>query len=83
VTPKGAEAYGVVIRGDLTADVEASRALRDRLRAEHKEIKLFDRGFDSIDELKARCRKETGLEAPRQPQFSHRVAEKKKPSKAA
>jgi hypothetical protein len=46
-------------------------------------VKLFDRGFDSIDELKARCRKETGLEPPRQPQFSQRVTEKKKASKAA
>jgi N-methylhydantoinase B len=83
VTPKGAQAYGVVILEDLTADVEATRALRERLRAERKEIKLFDRGFDSIDELKARCRKETGLEPPRQPQFSQRVVEKKKASRAA
>ena len=83
VPPRGAEAYGVVIHDDLTADAEATHALREQLRAERKQVKLFDRGFDSIEELKARCRRETGLEPPRQPQFSQRAAEKKKPSKAA
>ena len=73
----------MVIRDDLTADVDATTALREKLRAERKSVKLFDRGFDSIDELKARCKKETGLEPPRQPQFAQRVKEKAKASKAA
>ena len=31
-------------------------------------VKMFDRGGD-IAELKKRCKKETGLDAPRQPEF--------------
>jgi hypothetical protein len=33
-------------------------------------VKLFDRGFDSIDELKSRCLAETGLAPPEQPKFT-------------
>jgi N-methylhydantoinase B len=84
VTPLGALRYGVVIKPNLTADVAASEKLRAKLKAERGEVKLFDRGFDSIDELKARCPEETGLPAPRQPQFTRRVmAAKKKAGKAA
>ena len=74
----------MVIRDDLTADARCDDgASREKLRAERKSVKLFDRGFDSIDELKARCKAETGLEPPRQPQFAQRVKEKTKASKAA
>ena len=83
VTQAGALSYGVVIRDDLTADQDATTVLREKLRAERKSVKLFDRGFDSIDELKARCKNETGLEPPRQPQFAQRLKEKTKASKAA
>ena len=83
VTQAGARSYGVVIRDDLTADRDATTVLREKLRAERKSVKLFDRGFDSIDELKARCKSETGLDPPRQPQFAQRVKEKTKSSKAA
>ena len=31
--------------------------------------KLFDKGFESIPELKKRCREETGLDAPSDPVF--------------
>jgi hypothetical protein len=34
-------------------------------------------GFDSIEELKRRCKAETGLDAPRQPQFTTRKKPKK------
>jgi N-methylhydantoinase B len=77
VTPEGAHAYGVVIGDDLVADVHATQALRAKLRAERKTVNLFDRGFESIDELKARCRQETGLEPPRQPQFAQRLRARK------
>jgi N-methylhydantoinase B len=30
---------------------------------------LFDRGFKSIAELRARCKAETGFEAPSEPRF--------------
>ena len=36
-------------------------------------VKLFDRGFESIDELKGRCEAETGLPPPAQPQFSQQA----------
>jgi len=39
--------------------------------------KLFDRGFDSLEELKARCKADTGLDAPTQPEFSRRVQERR------
>ena len=84
VTPKGALNYGVVIKPNLTADVAATEKLRAKLKAERGPGKLFDRGFESIDELKSRCQAETGLPAPRQPKFSQRVlAAKKKAGKAA
>ncbi|MDQ1311205.1 MAG: N-methylhydantoinase, partial [Pseudomonadota bacterium] len=73
VTPKGALSYGVVVNDDLTADVAATDKLRAKLKAERGPVKLFDRGFDSIDELKARCETETGLPPPRQPRFTPRV----------
>jgi N-methylhydantoinase B len=73
VTPQGALSYGVVVNDDLTADVAATDKLRAKLKAERGPVKLFDRGFDSIDELKARCETETGLPPPRQPRFTARV----------
>jgi N-methylhydantoinase B len=83
VTPKGALNYGVVIRGeDLTADVAATESLRARLKAERGTVKLFDRGFESVDELKSRCEDETGLPPPRQPTFSQRVLAARKRSRA-
>ena len=33
------------------------------------EVKLFDKGFENVDELKARCLDETGLEPPVQAEF--------------
>jgi N-methylhydantoinase B len=30
---------------------------------------LFDRGFKSLAELRARCKAETGFEPPREPRF--------------
>jgi N-methylhydantoinase B len=84
VTPQGARNYGVVVKDDLTADVAATNRLRAKLKAERGPVKLFDRGFESIDELKARCPAETGLPAPQQPKFTQRVlAARKKAGKAA
>ncbi|MEZ5499614.1 MAG: hydantoinase B/oxoprolinase family protein [Steroidobacteraceae bacterium] len=70
VTREGARRYGVVLRDDRSVDQEQTRALRQRMASERGEVKLFDRGFTSIDELKARCESETGLAAPVQPQFT-------------
>jgi N-methylhydantoinase B len=82
VTPKGALSYGVVVNDDLTADVAATGKLRAKLKAERGPVKLFDRGFESIDELKARCETETGLPPPRQPRFTQRVKAAIKPAKS-
>jgi N-methylhydantoinase B len=70
VTIAGARRYGVVLRDESTVDGAATTALRKRMASERGEKKLFDRGFDTIDDLKARCREETGLEPPQQPQFA-------------
>ncbi len=69
VTREGARRYGVVIKDDDSADEAATTALRKRMAADRGAKKLFDRGFESIDELKSRCKQETGLEPPKQPQF--------------
>jgi N-methylhydantoinase B len=69
VSIEGARRYGVVIKPDLSVDAAATAALRKRMAAERGPKKLFDRGFDSIDELKSRCLAETGLPPPAAPQF--------------
>jgi len=43
---------------------------------------LFDRGFASIDELKARCLSETGLPPPATPRFSAFKRARAQPAKA-
>ena len=70
VSTEGALRYGVVIGADLSVDKAATAALRKRKIAERGPAKLFDRGFDSIEELKARCKSETGLPPPATPQFT-------------
>jgi N-methylhydantoinase B len=71
VTRAGAARYGVVINEDSTVDEAATQELRRRMASERGPKKLFDRGFDSIEELKSRCKEETGLAAPAQPQFTN------------
>lgn len=81
VTIGGARRYGVVIREDGSVDHAATAALRAKMAAERGPVKLFDRGFDSVEELKARCKAETGLEPPTQPQFTkwtRRLTEERK-----
>lgn len=70
VTPEGARRYGVVIAEDGSVDESATQTLRARMAAERGPVKLFDRGFESIEDLKSRCYAETGLEPPSQPQFT-------------
>jgi N-methylhydantoinase B len=76
VSREGAKRYGVVLKADGGVDVRASVELRKQMAASRGAKKLFDRGFDSLEELKARCKSETGLEAPTQPEFSRRVKER-------
>jgi len=71
VTPKGALAYGVVANEDGVIDAAATAALRERLTAARgAETALFNYG-PSIDQLRIDCQAETGLPAPRQPQWTH------------
>jgi N-methylhydantoinase B len=70
VTVEGAKRYGVVIKADGTVDAQATKDLRAKLAKERGPAKLFDRGFESIDELKGRCKADTTLEPPAQPKFT-------------
>jgi N-methylhydantoinase B len=87
VTVEGARRYGVVIRADGTVDGAATTALRKEMATARGPAQLFDRGFETIEELKSRCKAETGLEPPTAPQFTKwakRIAEeRKKGTKAA
>ena len=51
-----------------TVDEKKTKALRAKMAKQRGKVKMFDRGGD-IAELKKRCKKETGLDAPRQPEF--------------
>ncbi len=67
VSAQGALRYGVVLDSHGGVDTEATVALRERLRTERGPVKLFDRGFDTIEEMRERCLAETGLPAPQPP----------------
>jgi len=73
VSVAGAKAYGVVADGNGVLDQAATDALRATMRAAANENELFDRG-GSIDDLRARCFAETGLQPPAQPVWHHAVA---------
>ena len=66
VSADGAKAYGVVADADGHLDEAATARLRGQLREAAKDKGLFDRG-GTLEELRARCRDETGLEPPRPP----------------
>ncbi len=66
-TVEGAKDYGVVIV-DGAVDEAATKALRDEIRGSRAPIETFNLG-PSIEELRASCKAETGLEAPVQPVF--------------
>lgn len=68
VTVDGARRYGVVVRSGAV-DPKATDKLRAEMARNRGEIQLFDRGFTSIEELKTRCKAETGFDAPRAPVF--------------
>ncbi|MFG5382710.1 hydantoinase B/oxoprolinase family protein [Yoonia sp. R2-816] len=68
VTVDGAKRYGVVVKSGVV-DAKATDKLRKDVAAKQGEPELFNRGFSSIEELKKRCLKETGFEAPSAPVF--------------
>ena len=69
VSVEGARRYGVVCAADGRLDTAASERLRRDLAASRGPQALFDRGFKSLQELRARCRAETGFDAPKEPRF--------------
>lgn len=71
VTREGALRYGVVLRDDSTIDAAATEARRQAMRAQRTTLPTFDFG-PPIEQLRASCRSETGLEAPRAPSFALR-----------
>jgi N-methylhydantoinase B len=56
------------MKADLSVDEKKTTALRAKMAKQRGKVKMFDRGGE-IAELKKRCKKETGLEPPRQPEF--------------
>jgi N-methylhydantoinase B len=70
VTVEGAKRYGVVLKADNSVNTAATEALRAEIRANRGSKKIFDRGFETIEELKGRCKAETGLAPPVPPRFT-------------
>ena len=70
VTPEGAKHYGVVADETGAIDTDATDRLRGVILAERGDLPLFDYG-PSIEDLRATCLEETGLEPPQQPQWHH------------
>jgi len=73
VTADGARNYGVIADGDGVIDAAGTEALRSEMKASRGELELFDYG-PSIETLRANCEEETGLPAPKQPQWAQKKA---------
>ncbi|MBT3831178.1 MAG: hydantoinase B/oxoprolinase family protein [Gammaproteobacteria bacterium] len=70
VTVEGATRYGVVLDTLGNINQAATTSLRNEMAANRKELPLFDFG-GTIEEIKARCLEETGMEPPTQPVFAN------------
>jgi N-methylhydantoinase B len=69
VSVEGAKRYGVVIKADGSVDSAATEKLRAEMRSKRGPIdSLFNFG-GSIEEIKAKCKAETHLDAPKTPEF--------------
>ncbi len=87
VTRAGARRYGVVLKDDLSVDEKKTKTLRASMAKKRGRTKLFDFG-GTIEELRKRCKKETGMEPPEQPKFRARIKQdsaeaKNRPAKKA
>ena len=69
-TRDGARRYGVVLNEDLSVDENETRRLRERMTGDRGPVQMFDRG-GTIEELKARCKRDTHLEPPTAPVFQN------------
>ena len=72
VTIDGAKRYGVVLRDDLSIDEQSTAELREKMAASTATVEIFNRGGD-IDQLKAECVAQTGLQPPEKPTFQVRL----------
>jgi N-methylhydantoinase B len=70
VTVEGAMRYGVVLDTLGNINQAATTSLRNEMAENRKELPLFDFG-GTIEEIKARCLDETGMEPPTQPVFAN------------
>lgn len=78
VTAAGARAnYGVVLKKDGSLDQKATAALRGKLAKKRGKTQVFNFG-GTIPELKKRCKAETGLAPPLQPQLPRFIEAAKK-----
>ena len=68
VSVEGAKRYGVVASVDGSFDAAATDALRASIRASRPAGGIFNYGGD-VETLRAACEAETGLPAPKPPQF--------------
>ena len=57
-----------MMNADHKVDENKTRTVPAKMARRRGKVKMFDRGGD-ITELKKRCKKEIGLDAPRQPEF--------------
>ncbi|MEM9085925.1 MAG: hydantoinase B/oxoprolinase family protein [Pseudomonadota bacterium] len=73
VSPAGARDYGVVADEDGAVDEAETTALRAQMRETRGELPLFDYG-PSIETLRETCPYETGLPAPKAPQWAQKKA---------
>ncbi|MEM9104419.1 MAG: hydantoinase B/oxoprolinase family protein [Pseudomonadota bacterium] len=67
VSKEGAKRYGVVLSHGKV-DNKATEKLRNKMAGSQSK-ELFNRGFTSMEELKKRCKAETGFEPPAAPVF--------------
>lgn len=72
VTAEGAKRYGVVASDKGAVDKSATDQLRAQIRGSRGALPLFKFGPD-IEDLRANCMEETGLEAPKQPVWTNAI----------
>lgn len=68
VSVEGAKRYGVIASVDGSFDAQATDNLRASIRASRPPATVFNYGGD-VETLRAACEAETGLPAPKAPQF--------------
>jgi len=61
-----------MMNSDHTVDEKKTKTVPAKMAMRRGKVKMFDRGGD-ITELKKRCKRGIGLDAPRQPEFLARV----------